>query len=305
MDKYSQFICANTIEMDLDEIARNHMVPVHSKDNESSISHLQFIETTVNSAKECFGECSDPLIRVSHPIKGRIPEARNKPAKDLLPSETTLYYERMAWMVHFPHITARIGTDELQLAVGGVKAYNLDNLYSTKDTLENFKVFVGFKNTVCTNLCVATSGFKADLKVNNLAYMSEQVGNLFFNFSVDQVVDDFHQMVQTTLDESQFAQLLGRVKLLNAMPKKLAKEIPDIGLSDSQLSSVAEDFYKDRSHCRNVDGNISIWNMYNLFTGANKSSYIDTFLDRNVKVFEGASHIQHALSGGERSWYLN
>ena len=28
------------------------------------------------------------------------------------------------------------------------------------------------------------------------------------------------------------------------------------------------------------DGSISLWNLYNLLTEANKSSYVDTFLDR-------------------------
>lgn len=305
MDKYSQFICANTQEMGLEEIAKDHIVPVHSKDNESAISHLQFVDTVCSVAREVFGETTEPMIRVSHPIKGRIPQARNKPAKDLLPTKTTLYYERMAWMVNFPHVTAKVGSDELQLAVGGVKAYNLDNLYSTKDTLEHFKVFIGFKNTVCTNLCVSTDGFRADLKLNSLDYMAQQVYQMFTSYTVDQMADNFQSMNQVAINEQQFAQVLGRVKLFNAMPKQLSKDIPEIGLSDSQLSSVAEDYYKDVSHCRNSDGTISIWNMYNLFTSATKSSYIDTFLDRNVKVYQGAEHIQKALASGEDSWYLN
>ncbi|WP_343671721.1 DUF3871 family protein [Chitinophaga sp.] len=36
---------------------------------------------------------------------------------------------------------------------------------------------------------------------------------------------------------------------------------------------------KDDSFCREVDGSINLWTLYNLFTGANKSSYIDTFLE--------------------------
>ena len=30
---------------------------------------------------------NDPIIKVSHPIKGRIPEAKHKPSKDLLENE--------------------------------------------------------------------------------------------------------------------------------------------------------------------------------------------------------------------------
>ena len=40
------------------------------------------------------------------------------------------------------------------------------------------------------------------------------------------------------------------------------------------------------------DGNINLWNVYNLFTQANKSSYIATFLDRNLNAFEFSKGIQ-------------
>jgi hypothetical protein len=106
------------------------------------------------------------------------------------------------------------------------------------------------------------------------------------------------------LTEQQFAQVLGRAKLYNAMPKNMKKDIPPLSLSDSQLGSIAEDFYQDKSHCRNNDGSISLWNIYNLFTGANKSSYIDTFLDRNVLAHQSAFHLFQAVNGKD-SWYLN
>ncbi|MEF9477781.1 DUF3871 family protein [Chryseobacterium sp. 1B4] len=38
------------------------------------------------------------------------------------------------------------------------------------------------------------------------------------------------------------------------------------------------------------------YGMYNLFTQANKSSYIDTFLDRNLNAFEFTKGIQKTLS---------
>jgi len=308
MDKYNQFICANTLDMTLDEMETDHIIPVHIKDNEQAISHMQFIESVSEVGKEVFGEAAAPLIRVSHPIKGRIPDARNKPAKDLLPEETTLYYERMAWMVNFPSITSQVGDEVLELTIGGVKAYNLDNLYSTKDTHEHFKLFVGFKNTVCTNLCVATTGLLSDLRVNSVEHLKVSAYQLFESFQLFQLkqqVELYEALKSASLTEAQFAHLLGRVKLYNSMPKKLQKDVPALGLSDSQLSTVAEDYFKDQSHARSADGTISLWNIYNLFTGAVKNSYIDTFLDRNVKAFEGASHLQKAVANHEQSWYLN
>lgn len=291
--------------MALDEIGNQHIVPVHVKDNEQTLSHIQFIESVSDVAISCFGSASEPQIRVSHPIKGRIPEARNKPAKELLPSETTLYYERMAWMINFPEITAQIGKETLELAIGGVKAYNLDNLYSTKDALESFKLFIGFKNMVCTNLCVATDGFKSEVKVNSVAALKDAALNLFHAFDVQQQADEFSLLREAVLTEEQFAHVLGKIKLYNSMPKEERKDIPEIGLSDSQLSAIAEDYYTDASHGRDSEGNISLWNIYNLFTGANKSSYIDTFLDRNIKVYQGARHLFEATRNPLTSWYLN
>ena len=55
---------------------------------------------------------------------------------------------------------------------------------------------------------------------------------------------------------------------------------------DAQIGMIAKDYYQDKSFCRRGDGSICLWNVYNLFTGANKQSYVDTFLDRGVNAFE-------------------
>jgi hypothetical protein len=90
-----------------------------------------------------------------------------------------------------------------------------------------------------------------------------------------------------------------------AMPTHLKEGIPSLGVSDSQLSIVAEDYYQDLNHGQNVDGSISLWNMYNLFTGANKSSYIDTILNRNVTIFSSFMELNEAVRNKYDSWYLN
>ncbi len=305
--KYNQFITANTIALDIDTIREEHVVPVHVKDNEQTISHTEFIESTCAIAREVFGECTDPVIRVSHPIKGRVPEARNKPASELLPEETTLYYERMAWMVNFPGISAKVGDEVLDLAIGGVKAFNLDNLNTTKDSFEHFKLFVGFKNQVCTNLCISTTGFQDAVKVQSIDHLKVTAKDLFRQFHSEggrNTINEFNQLRQRHLTEKQFAQVLGRVKLFNAMNKTQRSGIPEIGLTDNQLNTVAVDYFNDKSHARNDNGDISLWNVYNLFTGANKSSYIDKFLHRNILAFEGVNHLSKAVTDGD-SWYLN
>lgn len=89
------FIEANTKEVDLQHLKTDCIVPVFSKDNELTISHPHFIETVWDAANSFFsGERIDkPDIRVSHIVKGRIPEAIHKPVNQLLESDKTQYYE--------------------------------------------------------------------------------------------------------------------------------------------------------------------------------------------------------------------
>jgi hypothetical protein len=70
------------------------------------------------------------------------------------------------------------------------------------------------------------------------------------------------------------------------------------------MGLVVKDFYKDESFCRDQNGNINLWRLYNLFTGANKTSYIDSFLDKSVSAYNLVEEIRWALDG-KNSWYLN
>ena len=52
--------------------------------------------------------------------------------------------------IEIPSVTETIDRCRLNLTIGGVRAYNQENLYSKKG-FEKFKVFIGFKNMVCCN----------------------------------------------------------------------------------------------------------------------------------------------------------
>jgi hypothetical protein len=87
-DESSQpFVVSNTLETSLDEMRNDHIIPVFTKDNETLISHVEFIENVQQIAAEVFhGETIlKPVIRLSHPIKGRVPETKDKPASGLHP----------------------------------------------------------------------------------------------------------------------------------------------------------------------------------------------------------------------------
>ena len=129
---------------------------------------MEFVEAVSEALNDAFSLDGryELDIRTSHPIKGRIYEARQKKASELLPGEKTIYYERMAFILTVPSLTKDISGQLLQLTVGGVKAYNLDNMNSNKGSYEHFKLFIGFKNTVCTNLCVSTDGHYPEKCVN-------------------------------------------------------------------------------------------------------------------------------------------
>lgn len=301
------FILANTIRTTAQEIKRDHVIPVFIKDNEPVISHTDFIEVMVEATAEIYANeaVSSPVVRVSHPIKGRIPEARNKPANELKSHERTLYYERMAFTVEIPSVTELVSGNRLSLMVGGVKAYNQDNLYNRKGADEHFKVFIGFQNTVCTNLCVSSDGFVGDLKVKDTKGLKDAILRLFYAYDMQQQISSYHSLDKYALSEQQFAQLVGRCRLYQFLSYQRKQEMPGLQLSDTQLGMVARDYYRDNSFCRDDLGNINLWRLYNLFTGANKSSYIDTLLDRTVNATSFIGEIKDALEGKQQSWFLS
>ncbi|MBK6384900.1 MAG: DUF3871 family protein [Chitinophagaceae bacterium] len=300
------FIQANTVESSLEEIRSSHVIPVFIKDNEPVISHGDFIEAAMDVAREIYnGETIlKPSVRISHPIKGRIPDAKDKPAKDLLEHEKTLYYERMAFIIEIPTMQDEIDGSTLSLTIGGVKGYNLDNLYSKKGADEHFKAFIGFKNSVCTNLCVWTDGYMSDLKVRSLGHLQGCIRSLVENYNASFHLHSLRKLTEHSLTEHQFAHLVGRCRMYNHLPYGMKNDITPMLLSDTQLGAVVRDYYRDNSFCKDKDGNINLWRLYNLFTGSNKSSYIDTFIDRSVNSFRFVEDIRMALDRKDSNWFL-
>lgn len=70
-------------------------------------------------------------------------------------------------------------------------------------------------------------------------------------------------------------------------------------MTDTQIGIwVAKAYYNDDNFALPENQNaISMWNVYNLFTGANKSSYIDNFLDRVTKGHPTSRGLNKALYG--------
>lgn len=300
------FIQANTEPVGLIDLKEKCIIPNFSKDNETTISHQEFIEVIYNAVSRLFPNeyIPAPDIKVSHQIKGRIPEAIGKPAKDLLEFEKTMYYERMAFTINIPSIRNTINNNELSLSVGGVRAYNHENLYSKK-TVEKFKLFIGFQNSVCTNLCVHTDGFQSEVKVDSPFQLEAKAIELFSNYDMNEHMLEMHSLGDYELTESQFVQFIGRARLYQYLPKPLKQHIPVLELNDGQINAVAKAYFEDENFSCLGSNSISLWNLYNLFTGSVKSSYIDTFLERTVNAHQLTKGFRNALEGDTTyQWFL-
>lgn len=302
----SNFIEANTLEVSLEHLKNDCIIPVFSKDNESTISHYSFINETYDILKSLFPnmEINRPQIRVSHIVKGRIPSAIGKPAKELLDYEKTIYYERCAFIIEVPEIKHNINGNELSLSIGGVRAYNRENLYSKK-SLEKFQVFIGFQNKVCTNLCIATDGYSDTIRIGSISELKKQMVQIFSSYNRERHLGNMEKMSKYSLTEKQFAHFIGKCRMFQHLGKAEQKQLFPIALNDSQINNVVGDYYNCPNFNRNTDGSIDLWNLYNLFTEANKSSYIDSNLSRNVSAYELVNELGNSIENNSQNWFLN
>lgn len=301
------FIEANTKEVTIEHLKDDCIVPVFSKDNEITISHPNFIESVWEAANRVFPNESIELpdIRVSHIIKGRTPEAIHKSVKDLLEEDKTIYYERMMFCFEIPSIHEDIAGNRLNLTIGGVRSYNHENLYSKKG-MEKFKLFIGFKNLVCCNMCVSTDGFKSELKVMNVNGLLNAAMQLFQEYNAAKHLYYMGAFKDSYMTEHQFAQFLGKSRLYQYLPNKQRRLLPQMLMTDTQIGIVAKSFYHDDNFSLpDNQKEISMWNVYNLLTGANKSSYIDNFLDRAYNATQLADGLNKALYGDSGyTWFI-
>lgn len=301
----NNFIEANTQQVTLSHLRQDCIIPVFAKDNESTIPHYEFIDAVRDTAKELFPEATVmmPNIRTSHIIKGRIPSAIGKPAKELLEHEKTIYYERMAFMVELPHINTYINDQKLNLTVGGVRSYSEQNLFSKKG-IEKFKIFIGFKNMVCCNLCIATDGLKDDLRVSSVEDLKSKTRELFLNYDQERQVETMSSLQDYTINQEQFAHLIGKMKLYHHLGKDKKENLFDLKTTDSQINSILKNYVDDAYFGADDKGYINLWNLYNLFTESSKSNYIDNFLGRNCNTYEFVNHLCETLKNNEDNYFL-
>lgn len=301
----SSFIEANTIKVSLEHLQQDCIIPVFSKDNESTISHFEFIKKTMDVVQNLFPdfEIAEPEIRVSHQVKGRTPSAIGKPAKELLEEEKTIYYERCAFLIELSQVKEVINNNLLTLSIGGVRSLNQENLYNKK-SLEKFKIFIGYQNKVCTNLCVSTDGFSNEVRVGSAIDLEQNIIELAKGYDRLEHLSMMEKMSKYFITESQFAHLIGKLRMYSHLDKSEQQYKFQITLNDSQANNIVREYYKCPNFSRDENGNINLWNLYNLFTEANKTSYIDNNIERNVNAYEFINFLGKTLQNEVPNWYL-
>ena len=146
------FLDANTNAITLEELSATCVVPTWGN-QELTISHQDFISSVYDAASDFYkGETlNTPEIRVSHIVRGRTPNALGKKASELLESEKTQFYQRLAFAFTIPTIYETLNGQKLELCVGGVRNYSDLNLYRQTRGTEKFSIFIGWRVHICSN----------------------------------------------------------------------------------------------------------------------------------------------------------
>jgi len=112
---------------------------------------------------------------------------------------------------------------------------------------------------------------------------------------------------EVSLSEHQFALLLGRMRLYNYLPTYKQRTIPELLITDSMVNNIAKQYIRDANFKANGEGELSMWNFFNLMTGAVKGSYIDSFIQRQVNATDIALGLTATLKGTDStySWFLS
>ena len=299
------FLEANTNSISLEELTEQCVVPTWAN-QELTISHQDFINTVHDAALNVFsGETvNNPEIRVSHIVRGRIPSALGKRSNELLESEKTQFFQRLAFAFTIPSIHECIDGQRLELCVGGVRNYSDLNLYRANRGMEKFTVFIGWRVSVCSNQVLTGEGVRLSMEVMSLHELYKSVLELFYRFNLEKDIQLLQSLTQTRLTESQFAQIVGRMRLYQALPSYHQRRVPKLLITDSQINNVCRDYYNNPNF-GTKDSTISMFDFHNLLTESNKSSYIDSYVQRAINATDVAVGIAKALQGdSEYSWFL-
>ncbi len=308
-NNHPNFIESNTEQITLSEIAEKCIVPTFS-DNSLTISHMDFCGSVYKAAERIFGALTPIETRVSHAINGRVPTALEKKACELTDDEKTLYYQRLAFVAHVHSCTRNIDGQEINLTIGGVRSYSEDKLFG-RPSAETFRIFVGWKVRVCSNLMLQNDGYTGSIECLTSADIHQKALELFSRFDPvkDNNLNALARLQDTRMTEEQFCHIIGRMRLLQALPVAQQKALPQVLLGDQAINEATRQFVSNPNFGRKegIDG-ISTFEFMQLLTESAKGSYIDRWLDRNANAIEFSQGISKALQYEDTDgydWFLN
>lgn len=308
VNPHPNFIESNTSGITLEELERNCIVPSFG-DNQLTISHQNFIHRVEEAARDSFplNSFGNTEIRVSHKILGRVPGALNKRKEELLPEDETVYYQRMAFCFHIRSMSRMMNGQEVHLCIGGVRSLNEENLYRGKSP-EKFKVFIGWRVRVCSNLMLTCDGLVGRMEVLSESEIYETALRLFLEFNPESNLKLLGNLSNTLISQEQFCQIIGRLRLYQVLPPTRLKELPKVILGDSNINAATRGYIENPNFGLCGREHITCWDLMQLLNEAAKQSYIDKFLERNQNCTDFAIGIQKALNGEDTenySWFLS
>lgn len=272
-------------------------------------SATRLLYTVLRRRQACFfaGETfGNTEIRVSHKILGRHPSALTKRKEELKPEDETIYYQRMAFCFHIRTICREINGEEVHLCIGGVRSLNEENLYGKKSP-EKFKIFIGWRVRVCSNLMLTCDGLTGRLEVMGDTDIYIAALKLFQTFNPEQNLRLLETLGRTMISQEQFCQIIGRLRLYQVLPASQMKELPKVILGDSNINAATKGYIDNPNFGLRGRAKISCWDLMQLLNEAAKQSYIDKFLERNQNATDFAVGIQKALRGEDTEnygWFL-
>lgn len=307
---HPNFIESNTHGISFEELIEQHVTPTFA-DGSLTLSSGDIIKATMKAAEEVFGELTPVEIRVSHRIQGRTPEAMNKPTSELTDDDTTTFYQRMAFVARVKSITREINGVEAHLVVAGCRAYNEDKLFS-RPSPSKVKLAVGWMVRVCSNSCITSDGASGSIECMTAADVYEHALSLFnsFNPKKEDALEMLENLGNTFISEKEFCQIIGRLRLYQALPISEQNKLPKFILGDQAVNKIVYGFVSNKNFGKQPEEErISLWQFLQLANESVKQgSYINDFFEKILNCTSFTFGLQRAILGLDQDgydWFLS
>ena len=160
-------------------------------------------------------------------------------------------------------------------------------------------------------MMLTCSGNSGVIQCLTEADVFQKTMELFTTFNPEQenILTQLGNLQSTRMTEQQFCNIIGRMRLYQALPIAEQHLLPPILLGDQAMNEATRGYFNNPNFCkREGEDGISCWNFLQLLTESVKSSYIDKFADRNQNAVDITLGIQNALNGNDEegySWFLS